>query len=358
MGLQGVTITVFIIIFIIAGLGLLIRKPPFWLVERAAVRRMKKLQLALEDGLHAVLTGTGSPMPDINRAGPSVGIKAGEKLFIVDTGVGSERNFHVTGLNTGRVDAVFITHFHSDHIGGLGETMLLRWTIGGNEEKLPVYGPPGIKTIVEGFRIAYEQDKGYRVAHHDEGVMPPGGAGGEAVEFDLGMDPMASKVIYDQEGVKVTAFNVNHAPVFPAVGYKFEYKDRSIVISGDTAYSENLVQQSKGTDLLICDALNKKLVNIIHKNADLLVGKTIEDITSDIQSYHMTPEEAAKIGDKSGASFLILTHIIPPLQSPVLNNAFMGNAKKYFQGKIAVGRDGMLISLPAKSKLIKTRQLF
>jgi ribonuclease Z len=178
------------------------------------------------------------------------------------------------------------------------------------------------------------------------------------MEFDLGRDPMAYKIIYDKKGVKVTAFNVNHAPVYPAVGYKFEYKGRSIVVSGDTVYTENLVEQSHGADLLICEALNQELVNIINQNAGLIGSATVARITEDIPKYHISPEQAAKVAAKADVRYLVLTHIIPPLPSTLLHNVFLGDARKIYKGKIDIGRDGMLISLPANSKSIKTKCLF
>jgi ribonuclease Z len=346
-----------VLILAILGGFIIVAHPPYWLINAVAVYKLKHIKLTLEDGLHAVLTGTGSPLADIKRAGPSVAVQAGNKLFIVDTGDGSARNLQGAGLNIGKVDAVFITHFHSDHIGGLGETMLQRWAAGGHSDQLPIYGPVGISTVVEGFKIAYAQDKGYRIAHHGANTLPPSGAGGKAIEFDLGRNPMAGKIIYDQEGVKITAFNVNHAPVYPAVGYKFEYKGRSLVISGDTVYTENLVEQSKGVDLLICEALNPELVKIINQNAGLIGSATVARITEDIPKYHISPEQAAKIAAKAAVRHLTLTHIIPPLPSRLLYNVFLGDAGKIYKGPIDIGRDGMLISLPANSKIIKTKYL-
>jgi ribonuclease Z len=356
---KKVTIIVAVVLLLATlAVSLIISNPPFWLINAVVVHEIKNSRLFLEDGLHALLTGTGTPIADIDRAGPSTAVQAGNKLFIVDTGDGSSRNLQGAGLSIGKVDAVFITHFHSDHIGGLGETMLQRWAAGGHSDQLPVYGPVGTNAVVEGFRLAYAQDKGYRIAHHSEKTLPPGGAGGKAIEFDLGRDPLAGKIIYDQEGVKITAFNVDHPPVYPAVGYKFEYKSRSVVISGDTIYTENLVRQSKGVDLLICEALNQELVKILNQNASLTDGPTTEKITHDILKYHLPPEQAAKIAAQADVRYLTLTHIIPPIRSILLQNVFLGDAQKFYKGKIDIARDGMLVSLPANSKTIKTKYLF
>lgn len=158
--------------------------------------------------------------------------------------------------------------------------------------------------------------------------------------------------------MKITAFNVDHPPVYPAVGYKFECEGRSVVISGDTVYTENLVRQSKGVDLLICEALNQELVKILNQNASLTDSPTMEKITNDILKYHLPPEQAARIAVQADVRYLTLTHIIPPIRSILLQNVFLGDARKFYKGEIDIARDGMLISLPANSKTIKTKYLF
>jgi len=174
----------------------------------------------LGDGLHVGLCGSGSPMPDPARAGPCTAILAGNRLFVVDVGAGAQKNLALMNLPPARVEAVFLTHFHSDHIDGLGELMLQRWAGGANTSPLPVYGPAGVDSVVHGFEAAYGLDRGYRIAHHGPVVVPPAGFGGAPRPFTAA--PAAPDVVLiDDGGLKVTAFPVVHTPVDPAVGYRF-----------------------------------------------------------------------------------------------------------------------------------------
>jgi ribonuclease Z len=208
-----------------------------WLFERAAERNIGRDTLAdLPDGLHAGLCGTGSPLPNRERAAACTVVIAGKAMFVVDAGEGAARNIAQMGLPNNRIKAMFLTHFHSDHIDGMGPMMLLRWTASGNTAPLPVYGPAGVEQIVAGFNAAYALDNGYRTAHHGQAITPPAAAGATAIPF---VPPTAPTIVYDADGLRVTAFAVDHRPVQPSVGYRFDYKGRSIVISGDTAPSRN-----------------------------------------------------------------------------------------------------------------------
>ena len=137
----------------------------------------------LEDGLHLALCGAGGPMPAPNASGPCVAVVAGSQLFVVDAGTDGVRNLARMGYQTGAIRAVFLTHFHSDHIDGLGEMGTIRWAGGDNSEPLPVYGPGGVEKVVEGFNTAYSQDFIYRNTHHGDSVAPLSGAGLAARPF-------------------------------------------------------------------------------------------------------------------------------------------------------------------------------
>jgi len=306
----------------------------------------------LPDGLHVGLCGTGSPMPDPTRAGPCVAVAAGKTLFVVDSGSGSTRNLSLMNLPPPKVAAIFLTHFHSDHIADLGELMLQRWAGGASQAPVPVYGPTGVDQVVAGFQAAYGPDRGYRIAHHGPAVVPPSGFGGAPIAFTAapGKPPT---LIYDADGVRVWAFAVNHSPVEPAVGYRFEYKGRSVVVSGDTGPSANLVAATRGAEVLVHEGLAPNLV-AIQREAALKAGRAnYAAIFHDILSYHTAPETAAEEARAAGVRELVFYHIIPPQPVRALEGPFLGRSRDIFGGPVRVGRDGDLVSLPAGSREIR-----
>jgi ribonuclease Z len=319
--------------------------------------RAQQRVAALPDGLHAGLCGSGSPMPDVTRSGPCVVVIAGQQVFVVDAGDGGPRTLGLMGVPPARVDGVLLTHFHSDHIGGLGELLLQRWAGGSHAEQLPVIGPQGVESVVDGFNLAYGLDKGYRVAHHGEATVPPSGSGGAARPFTIEKDTTTRQVVWSKDGLTITAFPVDHTPVFPAVGYRFDYGGRSLVISGDTAPSESLRQASEGVDLLLHEGLQTALVSLMNRAAILNNRSTMAKITADIPSYHTTPEDAARLAARAGVRELVFYHTIPPLPNRLLNSAFLGDAPTIYRGPITVSRDGQLFSLPAGTTTITRRDL-
>jgi len=306
---------------------------------------------ALPDGLHLVLCGAGSPLPDPQRSGPCVAVVAGGRLFVVDAGSSAARNMTSLGLRPGQVEATFLTHFHSDHIDGLGELGLLHWAGGNSDQALPVYGPEGVERVAGGFNEAYRLDAGYRVAHHGVATMPPAGAGLEARPFET---PSVGEpvVVWNENGVKVTAFRVDHAPVEPAVGYRFDYAGRSLVISGDTAQSAEVEQMAKGVDLLVHEALAAHLVKLLTEAATEQGQTALAKITTDILDYHTTPVEAAETAQRAGARHLLFYHVVPALPVPGLATAFLDGVSEAYAGSFTLGKDGVRVSLPAGSDAI------
>jgi ribonuclease Z len=310
----------------------------------------------LPDGLHVGLAGTGAPMPDSQRVGISTFVIAGEHKFIVDSGPGSTLNLELMQYPLEETSAVLITHYHSDHIGDLGELMLKIWTYGARSEPVVVMGPEGIDTVVGGFNQVFSLDAKYRYAHHGDTVAPASGAGGVPVLID-GFGSDESVVIFDQDGVKVTAFLVSHSPADPAVGYRFDYGGRSVVVSGDTLPDETLMDQSQGVDMLIHDALNPDMLNVMTRASETTGQVVAGAVASDIQTYHAFTEETARIARDAGVKHLVIHQILPPIPMSILHPVFLGDAPKIFDGPITVSYDGMLFSMPRDSQAIEGQWL-
>jgi ribonuclease Z len=303
---------------------------------------------SLPDGLHVGLAGTGAPMPDSQRVGISTFVIAGKHQFIVDCGPGSTLNLELMKLPLEDTTAVLLTHFHSDHIADLDELMLKIWTNGARTEPTLVMGPVGVETVVEGYNQAFSLDMGYRIAHHGDAVAPVSGGGGQAKVID-GFGEDESVVIFNQDGVKVTAFLVSHAPVEPALGFRFDYGGRSVVLSGDTLPDETLMAQSQGVDILVHDAMNPDMLNIMTRAAEKNNQSVAGAVATDIQTYHAFAEETARIARDAGVGHLVLNQILPPLPASILHPMFLGESRRIFDGPITVSYDGMLFSMPRDS---------
>jgi ribonuclease Z len=302
----------------------------------------------LNDGqLHVVLCGTGSPLPDANRAEACTAVIAGGEFVLVDTGSGSWRKAVVNNLPAQNLSAILLTHFHSDHIGDLGEALVQSWVAGRNH-KINVYGPPGVEQVVAGFAQAYALDTGYRVQHHGEEWMPRAGAGAIAQPVRLQSNDAAA-LVFERNGLKVTAFKVEHDPATPAYGYRFEYRGRVVVVSGDTAKSDNLARHAAGADLLIHDVIAKNLLQMAASNFDQAGNRRRAKLARDIVTYHTSPLEAAAIAASAKVETLVFTHMVPPPTTPQIEQAFLRGVSDIFKGKVVIGTDGMRFDLPPRN---------
>jgi ribonuclease Z len=282
-------------------------------------------------------------------------VLAGSTLLVVDAGTDGARNLQRMGFTPGRIEAVLLTHFHSDHIDGLGELALLRWTTGSRKSPLPVYGPTGVDTVVDGFNAAYALDFGYRTAHHGPQIAPPEGAGSEPRAFDPPPSGTGVEVLHAGE-LTVTAFAVAHAPASPAVGYRFDYRGRSLVVSGDTRKSANLRRFAEDVDLLVHEALAPRLVGILNRAARHAGRDNVARIAEDILDYHTTPVEAAELAMAARARHLLYYHVLPPLRLPGLAASFLEGVATAYDGPVTVGRDGTFVSLPSGTGAIRVSE--
>lgn len=343
---------------LVAGATQFMNNLPDTAIQRliaTGIGRDRTGDLFSQDALHVITTGTGAPLPDPKRVGPQTVVIAGGQFLVFDTGPGSTRKLALTGLNISSVSALFLTHFHSDHISDLGEFMLQHWTMSGVAEPLNIYGPPGVGEVVAGFLAAYRLDRSYRVGHHGADVMPPSGFGGVAHTFDLGTDLMSSAVVYESGDVQVIAFNVDHPPVVPAVGFRVNYKGRSVIITGDTIYSDSLIHHARGADVMVSDALNHKMSQWVAEAGQGL-DNNLSSVAEDIQESHIRPEEAAVVAREAGVPVLIITHVLPPVPD-ILINPFLRDARAVYSGEIRMANDGTLITLPVNSGQHSIREL-
>ena len=325
-------------------------------IETVAQRTMSApLAASLPDGLHILLCGAGNPLPDPKRSGPCAVVMAGDNMVLVDAGSSAARNMAMLGVRADQIDAVVITHFHSDHIDGLGEFLLQRWGIGTQDTPTPVYGPAGIEDVVSGFNDAYARDIALRIAHHGPEVMRPQAAGGAAMPFPVPENGELHPVL-ELGDLKITSFRVDHGPVKPAVGYRFDYKGRSLAISGDTKRSSNLEAVNQGIDLLVHEAQNQEMINAVNRAAKAAGQTRMEQIAHDVVDYHTTPVEAAQSAAATNAKHLLYTHVAPALPFSFMNEVFKRGVDQVYDGPVTVGEDGTLASLPAGSDLIEIRQ--
>lgn len=324
------------------------------LIRREADRALRKSQKKLftDDAMRVVVCGSASPMPDLARASACVAVIAGDRFYVVDTGLNSWENFALWGVPGAKIGAVLMTHFHSDHIAELGEFNLQTW-VAGRKEQLRVIGPRGVEKLVRGFSEAYSFDNEYRVAHHGAETLPPDIGRMKAVPFDIATSGIDQKVVLEEGDLVITAFRVDHEPIHPAVGYRFDYRGRSVVVSGDTRKSASVAAAAKGADVLVHEAQANFAVDIIRDVAAEHGNRQIAKIMADIPTYHTSPVEAAELANEAGVKLLVLYHLTPPPPNFLVERIFVRGVGDVRSGGVLLANDGTLVELPIGSDAVE-----
>lgn len=282
-----------------------------------------------------VLLGTGSPLPGPHRCGAGQVVIAGETRVLIDCGWGAARRLFAAGSPPSLIDVACFTHMHSDHITDMPDFLIMRW-IGGAKTPLKVYGPEGTRAMIDGFLAALARDIGYRFAHHGD-KLSRDGIRCDVVE--LPAEPAAVPVT-EVAGLVIEAFEVDHRPVVPALGFRLEYEGRLLVISGDTKPCDALVQAARDADLFVCEALNLAMF----KGSIDLVRKTNTNTAAMLEeaiAYHSATADVAKMARDAGVRRLVLSHLMPAVSPDDANaiEAFTAGMKEIFPREIIVGRD-------------------
>lgn len=263
------------------------------------------------------LLGTGSPQPLMDRFGPSILVQAGSETLLFDAGRGCLQRLRQINVSYDKLSALFLTHLHSDHVVGLPDLWLTGWLLSKRPTALKVFGPAGTGTMIDYLQKAFAFDIHIRI---EDDKVPREGSKLLVTEVQQG-------VVYENNGVKVTAFVVDHGVVKPAYGYRVDYNGRSVVLSGDTRYSENLISFAKGADLLI------------HEVAIAPDALSETDPKYNIIMHHTSPEQTAKIFNEVKPKLAVYSHIVKLYGRT--EEDIMKKAKAIYPGKIMMGEDLM-----------------
>jgi ribonuclease Z len=285
--------------------------------------------------IKVTLLGTGTPVPMTERFGPSILVEAGPEKLLFDCGRGVPIRLWQLHMPLSDVSTVFFTHLHSDHIVGFPDLWLTGWLPppwGRRTKPLNVYGPLGTKEMMFHLKKAYQADIRIRIA--DEKVPP---AGAELITKEI-----TEGVVYEKNGVKVTAFNVDHGELIkPAFGFRIDYQGRSVVLSGDTRFSENLIRFSKGVDVLFHEVGAAKAETM-----------RTSDAARRIIGHHTTPEDAGRVFDRVKPKLAVYTHIVllstDLTISPPTVEDLVTLTRKNYAGPLEVGEDLMSVEVGDK----------
>ena len=302
--------------------------------------------LPKEDALSAAVCGSRSPLPSPGRAETCILISAGEDLFVVDIGDGSNDNLRSWNINFRNIEAVLITHLHSDHIADLPGLHQNAWVVGERSSKLKVFGPEGIDQFTQGIEMAYAHDYVFRNEHHGNAIAPLEYAG-----FDTNVIDLNNPVIFDNGELRITAFRVVHEPIEPALGFKFEYKGRSIVITGDTSYTQNVIDNSMNADVLFHEAQANHMLAVMEKSLMSRGAQLLATVFDDITTYHTSLVEAAEIANEANVKKLFFYHLTPAPRNYIQEIMFVRGVDQVRKEWTLV-EDGTLVILPVGSEEI------
>ncbi|MEY2588368.1 MAG: hypothetical protein QOJ67_352 [Acidimicrobiaceae bacterium] len=267
--------------------------------------------------MDVTLLGTGSPLPNRDRAGPATLVRAGGATILVDCGRAVVMRLAAAGVLPMGLSAVLLTHLHSDHITDLNDVVTTHWVMTPGPVPLRIFGPPGTRQVVDGVLAMLALDQEYRLAHHADLDHRPAIDVVEVVPGDA----------FEVADVRVSVHRTDHRPVAPTVGYRIEHDGNVAAIAGDTVPCPELDEMCRDADLYVQTVIRADLVQAIPSQR-----------LQDILDYHSTVEQAAQTATRAGVKTLVLTHYVPPLM-PGAEDEWRALAAAHFAGSIVLGDD-------------------
>ncbi|MEH6610928.1 MAG: MBL fold metallo-hydrolase [Halioglobus sp.] len=331
----------FLGLLVIVGVGRALLKVPA--VQDAALERgtaviakRGAVPLPESESLRVYVCGSASPL-GMGQAQACIAVITPEHFYLIDSGAGSTDNINRLGLPTERLQGLLLTHFHSDHIAEIYEVNLGSW-VRGRPAPLTVYGPRGVAEVTDAVNAGYRQDRIYRTGHHGEDLLPPA----------LGVlehKTIAPGVILEDGDLKISAYVAEHPPIHPAVGYRFDYRGRSVVISGDSNVTDETRKIVDGADLLLHDALSLPTVTALSEALGAVGQSRQSRIVFDVMDYHASTDSLIELGEKSNVDMVAFYHLVPVPPNSVVADVFMRGAPDNF----LLTEDLMWFELPINS---------
>jgi ribonuclease Z len=290
--------------------------------------------------IKVTLLGTGAPVPSMERFGPSILVEAGGQKLLFDCGRGAGQRLWQLKIPLGKIDALFLTHLHSDHIVGIPDVWLTGWipaAYGRRALPFQVFGPDGTKAMMDNLVKAFSWDISTR---NKEKNKADSGALVNATDIKDGF-------IWEKDGIKVTPFTVRHSDfIDSALGYRIDYAGHSVILSGDTRYSENLIRYAKGADVVIHEVA---AANEYSMKSSPLVNQ--------ILGFHTSPEDAGKVFEQTKPKLAVYSHIVlltaePKIPPPTMDEVML-RTKKIYSGALQAGEDLLTIEVDDKVKVSK-----
>jgi ribonuclease Z len=273
--------------------------------------------------MEVIILGSGSPLPSPERAGPSTLVRAAGSDFLFDCGRGVLMRAAAVPLLPVSLNAVFLTHLHSDHVSDFNDVLTTRWVMSPFPNPLTVIGPVGTKKFVEATLKACEADIGYRLAHHKDLQTGP----------EVITEEVEQGVVFENGGIKIIAAPTDHRPVHPSIGFRIESEGKSVVIAGDTVPCEGLDRLCRQAGVLIQTVIRRSLVEAVPSQR-----------FQDILDYHSTTEDAGRTAARNRVKTLVLNHCVPT-PAPGTEKDWIAEAAQHFSGEILLSHDLLRITL-------------